>query len=542
MGQKSGNGRKSTPGAGFEPHAKESAPQGQPVETPDPDSAATTARPAASRSRAKAKRPEARIRFSGDLPAPLAGFVPYAKSRAELKTYTDAQIVRDILDSDAWREVMQPILVELDRERRRPGKVAPLYTSAELESVHLLQIVSGIETVKETRDNLTNDRNAEARELLGFARPRPLPGQRVVKLRSGIPSDATLCRHRQHFVEQRRLDAYKALERRLLLEHAATDELRAEADLINMDGTAIVTHYTAPVIDPKTDVVVNSGVNARGYPKITAPDAGFNPKLGHGWNLVMATTQTGVILSWEIVPANISEKVVGRRVVDALEDVLPHLGTPRLRVLTADGGFNAQPIRQRARELGILENVHKVSHDAGSRSKADDEDKRRIPIESHKDWFTNGHRELRCRCGQGRTVKRVKLGPKGTAIARNEGQCGKCGSITITSGDWYVAQNPTKWRRANPKDTRQRVDYSMGNPLTFHDPVSEQYGNRRFGRNEGLHGALSTRFKLIEGKRWFRRPEQAATAVSMTACVIHAVSLEQRRRARASGVAPPLAA
>lgn len=92
----------------------------------------------------------------------------------------------------------------------------------------------------------------------------------------------------------------------------------------------------------------------------------------------MATTQTGVILSWEVVPANVSEKVVGVRVVDALEDVLPHLGAPKLRVLIADGGFNAQPIRKRARELGVLENTHKVSHDASSVSTADKEDKRRM--------------------------------------------------------------------------------------------------------------------------------------------------------------------
>jgi hypothetical protein len=494
------------------------------------------------RSRAKTKDPVARVRFSGDLPRPLHGRVPYAKSREELAGYSDAHIVRDILDSAAWDEVMTPFLAEVERTRQRPGKVLPLYSALELESVLLLQIVGGYETVRETRNALAGDRAEEARRLLGFDRPRPLPGQRLIKLRSGIPSESTLSRYRWQTGEARRLEAYRALEGRLLVEHAATDELRAEADLLDMDGTAIVTHYKAAIYNPDTGLLVNGGLNRRGYPRITAPEAGYNPKLGHAWNLVMVATQTGVPLAWRVVPGNEAETTVGAEVLDELEGVLPLLGERKLRVLSADGGFNAPTIRRRARELGILENIHIVSHDRSSQGTAEAQDLRRIPIEGYRNWSTNGHRELVCRCGNGRSIRRVKLGPKGTTIARVEGHCDTCKSITITSGEWYSANNRPKWRRVNPRDPRQEPELLMGNPLTFNDAVSEQYGNRRFGHNEGLHGALSTRFGLIEGKRWFRRVDQARLAVSMTVCVMHAVAIEQRQRARSSGVAPPLAA
>ena len=49
----------------------------------------------------------------------------------------------------------------------------------------------------------------------------------------------------------------------------------------------------------------------------------------------------------------------------------------------------------------------------------------------------------------------------------------------------------------------------MGNPLTFHDPVSSTYGSARFGHNEGFHGQLVTRFGPLEGKAWYRDIREA---------------------------------
>ena len=59
------------------------------------------------------------------------------------------------------------------------------------------------------------------------------------------------------------------------------------------------------------------------------------------------------------------------------------------------------------------------------------------------------------------------------------------------------------------------------------------YGRARFGHNEGLHGTLSNRYALIRNKRWFRRRDEAETETAMTFALMHALALEQRRRAKA---------
>ncbi len=477
-----------------------------------------------------------------NLPKPGSGDVPYAKSRPELAGFSEAQITRAILDSAAWQQVMRPILAELDRQRTRPGKEKPIYSSEELESVLLYQRVCGLGSYKRARNELAGDRE-EARRLLGFDKPRNRK-TRVVKLRDGVPSEATVSRHRARFNERRRVEAYLALERRLLEEHLACPELQEEALILNMDGTKIETHYTAPIIDRATKTCINDS-------RVTAPEAGYVPysagrdKSGHGWNLVSITSQTGIPLAWTVVPLHASERDVGVAVVRELADRVTPRVPRQLSVLSADGGFNKQELRAELRRLGIVENIHLVSHgdEPVSRANAANNNAKRVPIEGYKDWFANGHRELVCACGAGTMIKRLSLDRHGKAVVRTEGTCRKCGSITITSGDWRKAQNPDRWVRINPQNPREKPDLLMGNPLTFNDPNASEYGRRRFGHHEGFHGALVSRFGLIKDKRWFRRIDEARIATAMTFCVMHVVALEQRRRVRAAAAqqvqAPP---
>ena len=500
-----------------------------------------------------------RVRFSGDLPRPRAGAVPYAKSRPELADLTEAKITELILDSDAWLTVMDRELAKLDAERARKRGAAPMYSSRELESVLLYGRVCGLQTYKQIRARLAGDRGREARELLGLDRPRPVPGKKVQSLRSGVPSEATLSRHRLRFGERRRRNAYLVLERRLLEEHLAAPELRDEAELLDLDGTPLLTHFTAPMYEkvkkgkakgPRK--LVNGGLTKRGFPRITAPDAGYMPppagvdKCGNGWNLISVVTQTGVPLSWRLVPLNSPEYDNATELVQQdLCKVIQKLGPRRLRVLSADGAFTGPEVRRDLRELGVIENIHPVSHGQSEKSKKNvaKADKKKIPIVGYPNWYANGHRELRCVCGKGRVVKRVKLGPNGQAIVRAEGQCDNCKSVTITSGEWALRQNPEQLWRVNPAQKgTDKADLLFGNPLTFHDVVAQEYGNKRFGHNEGFHGQLESRFRVLQGKRWIRRRDQAMTECAMTFCVMHAVALEQRRRVRAQAQAPPLAA
>jgi hypothetical protein len=83
------------------------------------------------------------------------------------------------------------------------------------------------------------------------------------------------------------------------------------------------------------------------------------------------------------------------------------------------------------------------------------------------------------------------------------------------------------------------TDWRVGNPLTYEDPLSKQYGSARFGHNEGLHGTLVTRFGLLKEKAWYRDRRHAERDLLQVFCAMHALAKEQRRRA--AGTAQPSA-
>jgi hypothetical protein len=491
-----------------------------------------------------------RLRWSGDLPVPTSGEVPYAKCRPELKDLTEAKIARLVTESKHWQKEMVPQLDQVDAIRRVDGKEAPVYSAHLLESLLVYQRVCGLRSYRETRDRLAGDKGGEARELLGLnniRRYRQKNSKRVVRLMEGIPAESTMSRHRRRFDDAYRADVLEECVRHVIVEHLEDEELRREARTVNMDGTPILTHYTCPVIDKKSKLVINED-------KVTCWDGGYVPsdagpdKSGHGWNLISITTTTGLPLAYRLVPLNASEKDAG---VELLKDwernVLPHLGERRLTVLTADGGFNKPLLRAKARELGMLENIHLASHAdvKKSRDNVATRNNTRIPFNDprYKHWFANGHREVFCEHGTP-AKKRVGLDSNGRTVSRVEGRCDKgCGSITITSGAWKKTQNPNRFSRCLPGESAADRDWPLGNPLTFNGREAGEYGRRRFGHNEGFHGALVSRFQLNKGKRWFRRLDQARADTALTFLVMHVVALEQRRRVReAQAQAPPLRA
>lgn len=512
-----------------------------------------------------AATPKQRVRFSGEFPEPLPGTVPYALARGELADLDEADITGLILRSPAWRDVMTPYLDEIDERRNKSARIKPLYDAETLEGVLLYGRVCGLKTYREIRDRLGGDRGREIRALLGLERPRSIPGQKVVKLRSGIPSEATICRHRtKHFPEEKRHEAYVVLEKRWRAEHLQTEGLRREARNLDLDGTAILTHFTGPIYKKRKRgkkyanaprKLVNGGLSPRGYPQITAPDAGYMPRsstmdwFGHGWKLISILTQTGVPLAWKLISADASEYTAARELLrEQMPEVVDELGERQMRILSADGGFAGPDLRIDCHDLGIHENIHHISHGRSEETKRNVRraNKKEILIQGYKNWYANGHRELKCRCGQGRVVKRSKLQekrlPDGTttlvAVPRVEGQCRNCKSITITSGEWYLAQNPSQFRSVIP-GAGHKPDYTFGNPLTYHDVVAKEYGHDRFGHNEGFHSMLGSRFGLTDEKRWFRRQRQAEIECAMTFTIMHAVAMEWRRRVP-GGVAPPL--
>lgn len=482
---------------------------------------------------ANGKQTRSRLRWPKHLPKPRQGDVPYAKRRLELAGLLEAEHALLVRQSRAWQEVMVPACKEIDQERSKRGHKF-LYESEELELALLFGRAMGLRAYKETRAVLAGD-DPRPRQLLGFANPRNLPStKRRMRLRDGVPSEATMSRHKARLTEERRDELWLEIERRLRLEHIETPELQDESSVMYIDGTAMLTHYTCPAYDG-----ADHGPHGK---KITCPDGGYigtkapPDKRGQGFNLVMIASSSGVPLAWRVVPLHHGEPTVALELVrnDFRRDIAPYLHG-KIKVLAADGAFHSPTLRAELRRHGIVENIHLASHAKKSKERADKMTEARHQIVGYENWFANDHREILCRCGRG-VSKVIEPSKDGKAIVRVEGKCPKCGTISIKSGDWRYTQD-NRFVRCHPDEKDEDRDWALGNPLTFNDLNATEYGKDRFGHNEGLHGALVSRYQLIKHKRWFRRVTQARIDTAMTFALMHAIALEQRRLAGAANAA-----
>jgi hypothetical protein len=495
-----------------------------------------------------AKAVRRRVRYGGLPKPPDRMEVPYARSRDWLKGLSGGEMVKIVMATDAFQDRLGPRLDALDAERGRQGKrrgMQPLYNSWELESILVFQKVEGLRSVKEARDRIAGDRGAEDRRDLGFDRPRETNPSRLRKRRVGVPSESTLSRHLARIGEIERRDAWDEAFRQIVPDHLDEfDEFREEARLTALDGTTVLTHHKVPRIDRKTKRVVNAD-------QVTCPEGGYVGKndsgdhKGEGFNKVIMASLSGMPLAAEAAALNVSEKEIGLRVVeDYGRNVRPHLDPDKLNVMVADNGFNSPNIRRAARGAGLIEQIHHASH--GRRyhpgNNAETRDGKRWSIDGYPNWFSNGHREIFCRCGGFSRSKENFVGRDGVPVNRILGSCDNCGHISITSGHWRTVQNKGKvgqtgWVRVLPGEEGE-ADLSFGNSLTYHDPVAEIYGNKRFAHNEGFNSTLSDRFRFNRHKRWFRRKAQVETDACMIFVIMHALAMEQRRRARAAAQPP----
>ncbi|MCP9486544.1 MAG: hypothetical protein MSC30_11830 [Gaiellaceae bacterium MAG52_C11] len=477
------------------------------------------------------------------LPTPPSGEQPFAKCREELKGLTDAEIVLLVMDTPAWKEAMVPVLDAVDRERkasRRGGRGGtPVYSAEDIEKALLFQRVCGYRTYKKAHMRLNADRRT--REALGFDRAN---AKKATRYADGVPSQATVSRHLQRFGKERRGDAWDELARTLRDFHVANfPEMQEEMLVAQGDGTAVKTHYTTPIINPKTGKVTNEA-------SVTCPDGGYMPpsagpdKSGNGWNALPISTHSSVPFVWALPKIHESEPVEATKLVrdELIGRVLPLLGPDRkIGVITFDGAFASPTLRKELRAAGWAENIHHVSHRKESEDRAAKERARRYPIEGYEGkWFSDGHRQLLCACGQGTTRGRFKFRKDMSVACWVEGACDTCGPISITSGKWRLAKNPSRWVRVDPSNPKEDPDLLFGNSLTFDDELSRQFGDRRFGHNEGFHGsALWRRFRITTEKRWFRTVHDARADIGICFSIIHTVAMEQRRRKRAALAASP---
>ena len=252
---------------------------------------------------------------------------------------------------------------------------------------------------------------------------------------------------------------------------------------------------------------------------------------GSGWNIVFVMSSKGTVLAHRNVPLNAGESPTLTEMVPGVGQVLETLGEPELRVLTTDAAFHSHATRKLLRGIGVLENTRLSSHSGTDR--ADDDvaarAKKRYRIDGYENWYATGHRELACKCGQGKVARVAGMDANGKAKVALKGECDECGSILMTSRLWRLSRN-NKFVKCLPHE-REQAEWNFGNPLTFNDPLAREYGRSRFNGQEGAFGSQFTqRFKLLKDKRWFYRQSQVDLEVAAIVTITHALSLERWRR------------
>ena len=421
------------------------------------------------------------------------------------------------------------------RTRGRPSR----WTALQLESVLLFRRVAGLESVKRTRERLQSE--PEARLLLGLGEE--------------LPSLKTISRYQREWLDEvERSELYLELDRRLRQRIVKLPGFDQEARILGMDGSQHGTHYTPPIpqVDNKgktTGKIVNGHIPAGKPGAITAETAGYvggnHPKSGQGWQLLGLFTEHGTLLAWDISPLDESEKPAAERVLSSYKaEVLAHRGDKTLSVCTADGGFNSGKIREQLAAMRIVPNIHKASHktvagledDATENASARNKKWRPFahPSKAHyANWQANGHGELRCSCEDGKTKRVFEIGKHGSLSIATKGSCSNCGNITITAGQWRRAKKPDRYVRCYRDD---KADPTLGNSLTFNDPLSADYGADRFGFGESVHATIERRFGLLKDKSWMRDITEVRTEFAIAAAAISVLLLEREaRRARAIG-------
>jgi hypothetical protein len=485
----------------------------------------------------------------GVFPKPMSGAVPYANSREELAGISLGEKVRLVMSTPAWDEVLRPLLTGLDENRPKRGP-APAYSSEELESCLLYQRLAGASTYGRARTLLAGDRGEADRIALGFDRSRQRVGAglRLIRSLDGVPSEVTVWRHKQRFGLDEHVAAYRTLFERLVRDHFEEfPELAEESRLVHWDGSILLSHYSSDErLNKETGELKPPTLTGGGYRPRTKDNAG---KDGHGFNLISAVTQTGLPLGARLTPINDGEAKTARRILEGewREIVAPYLRDDLVRVMACDAAYSGPLFREAIHRAGFIPNCHPVSHGNRARSiaTAKKRDDARLKIRYHEKWHLNGHHELACECGQGKVMRRARKKRNGEAVASLEGSCPNCKSVSLTTGRWRRVGN-IKTGNSVAKtlhDEQSESDWRIGNPLTYNDKLSDQYGSARFGQHEGWHGALVSRFGLLKDKAWYRDARDAERDLLQVFCVMHSLAMEQRRRAASAGTRPstPLA-
>lgn len=536
-------------------------------------------------------------------PVPTDSTFPFRVGNDERDAWRAARQTSAIINSPAWAATIGAELDRRDAEAPKRGN-GRMYSGQELESVFVFRFLYGDNaTVKETVGALEGHRAGQARRLLGFDVPRDNVRNRRVTPdgahgMDGVPSEATLCRHRKRFPAHEAAALWDDLVTELVAFHAESSEtFRQDLRVLMMDGFVSRTVYRprktmdpanykqredekkeAPLVDfvqsdgevvkkrwlnhqpPRRKKDKNAPENTDDPTEerdpeahLTAPDAGyvgFGPntpgsKSGAGWVNVITTTHNGFGIAAETwsngeAEPRLATKSLQGQLAQRLEGILRD---DEVGVLTADGGFHSPHVRKAAMDLGYVPNISERSGSQNPKSKkaVAEADVERLRLVKYAKWSADGHQALRCECGQGTVASRINRSGR-AVVLRAEGSCATCGGAMVTAGQWRRARNPNTYRqvasgeRGNPNIPH--ITFALGNPLTFNHWYAKEMGDRRFGTGESGISHIANKYGFTKRRR-VRTRDQVRVELSVAFAMQHAVALERQGVIRLTPAAGP---
>lgn len=488
------------------------------------------------------KEKPTRLRVPKTLPEPATGTTAWSKKREELRGFNAGRQAAAVFKHPAT-DALRSYLTGKETGRRSDNQ----YGCIELEMCEFARRAAGVTDNQMWLTLLEAPKLTAIRQALGFDRGRN-PDYRIARMVNsldGVPSTSTMSRHNGRWNDEMRAIYWEGVARDLLDHVLALPGVADELRSINLDGFLVPIPFTAPAYETTSEGHLRVA-NAK---YVTSPEAGILPKDSHGggedgFSMVSAWTSTGIPLCWDSARNSDSEKTRGPALVrDQLAPILePHLKSKKtLGVLTTDANFNTREMREACRAAALIENIHIASH--ANRDRAADFNTRWLPFQGYeKKWGTNGHHEIVCWCGRSRRTKIFDVLDDGSAVCRVEARCPVCGYVCITSGEWVYDAQRLAWVYRDPSNLAERPSLSVGNGLTYNDPLSERYGRLRFSHHEGNHGALVTRWKLGKGKRYLRSLAELRVETAMVMSAIYISILENHARGGSSEAQLPLAA
>lgn len=445
-----------------------------------------------------ARRALRRLTWKSGLPRPpLVGWAPGAKKYLPKGEVMLAALMR----TTAWREHYLAFVAWVQTD----WGAGRIWTALQMEILTLLPLEAKQWRVSGYMGFISGRDGARQRRYLASMIAFPTRGiEDDGSPRPWIPSEATFSRYGALVPHEARAAAARDLFEAIRDYALTLPEVIEQLKVLYLDSFDVfITGKPAGDTDPDltdeeraiAETMPRRHRRVEGAGRRARNNEGRKPA-GAGFKIHDVVIGFSLPLILDVGPINEHDKTA------AMRSLVPELGSllaqfPRaVRVVVADSAYWGRDLTKALYKIDCVPNIHLSTHAARPTSQrlAARRNLERVPIRD-TDWEANGHYEFFCKCGDGTTSARIRLGER-RVLAATELTCGTCGNTTITAGRWRLQQNPKEWRKIRPGDPEDTYQPAFGNPLTFNDPRAKAYGEGRFGHQERFHSQLQRGFNL----------------------------------------------